>query len=118
MWREKYTGMLRVPLVVCVMILVLAQVPGCGTGSREGKENDIMPVDDIKVVMEAHVDELMAIAGVVGVAIGALEDGSPCITVLLAEDTPELRGKIPSELEGYPVVINVTGEIKALSDEE
>ncbi len=118
MLREKYDGMKGAPLVVCTMILILAQAPGCGTGSREGKENEIMPVDDIKVVMEAHVDELMAIPGVVGVAIGALEDGGPCIRVLIVEDDHELRARIPRELGGYPVVIDVTGEIRALSDEE
>ncbi len=118
MLRERYGGMKSVPLFACAMMLILAQAPGCGTDSREGKENEIMPTDDIKVVMEAHVDELMAIPGVVGVAIGALDDGGPCIRVLIVEDAPELRARIPSVLGGYPVVIDVTGEIRALSDEE
>ena len=98
--------------------MVLLQVAGCGTDENNKGKSEIMPEKDIKLVMESHVDELMAIPGVAGVAIGALEDGSPCIIVLVAEDTPELRGKIPSELEAYPVVVDVTGEIRALSDEE
>lgn len=114
----KYDRVKGAPLAVCAVILLLTQTYCCGTGSWEGRENDTMPADDIKVVMEAHVDELMAIAGVVGVAIGALDDGRPCIRVLIIEDDPELRGRIPRELEGYPVVIDVTGEIRALSDEE
>jgi hypothetical protein len=106
------------PLVVCAIIIVLAQVSGCGTGTRDREDKESMPLDDIKTVMEAHVGELMAIPGVVGVAIGALEDGKSCIRVLLAEDTKELRDKIPSELGGYPVDIEVTGRIRALDDEE
>jgi hypothetical protein len=118
MWSKICHGMPGAPLAVCVVIISLAHVAGCGTDSREGKESERMPIDDIKNVMEAHVDELMAIPGVVGVAIGALEDGRPCIRVMLAEDTRELRDKIPSELDGYPVDIEVTGRIRALDEEE
>jgi len=73
-----------------------------------------MSTEDIKRVMDAHVDELMAIPGVVGVAIGALEDGKPCILVLVAKKTSENRATIPPEIEGYPVKIEETGEIRAM----
>lgn len=73
---------------------------------------------DIKEVMEEHVDWLMSIEGVAGVAIGALGDGSPCIKVLVVLDTPELRGKIPQDLGGYGVVVEETGRITALGEEE
>jgi hypothetical protein len=33
---------------------------------------------------------------------------------MLAKDTPELRRAIPAAIERYPVVIEVTGEIRAL----
>ena len=67
----------------------------------------------IKAVMDAHVDSLMAIEGVVGVGIGALDDGSYCIKVMLKKDDPNLKRKIPDQLENYPVVIEVTGEFRA-----
>jgi hypothetical protein len=69
---------------------------------------------DVKSVMEAHVDELMAIPGVAGVAIGELKDGRPCIQVLVVQGKEELRRKIPKTLEGYPVEIVVSGVIKPL----
>jgi len=69
--------------------------------------------EKIKTVMDAHVDSLMAIDGVVGVAIGALDDGSLCIKVMVKKDDPELNKQIPDQLENYPVVIEVTGEIRA-----
>jgi hypothetical protein len=52
---------------------------------------------------------------VVGVYVGTLEDRhTPCLKVMLAKDTPELRRAIPAAIEGHPVVIEVTGEIRAL----
>jgi len=72
------------------------------------------PSRDINSVMEAHLNDLMAIPGVVGVAIGELKDGTPCIQVLVAEQTRELRRKIPKTLEGHPVDIVVAGIIKPL----
>ena len=75
-----------------------------------------MPNRDIKTVMEAHVEELMAIPGVVGVAIGELEDRTPCIQVLVIEQTEELSRRIPKSLEGHPVVIMVSGEIRPMRD--
>jgi len=110
-------GMPGVQPVVLVMAALVALAAGCGTGSREGGDGEAMSIDDIKTVMEAHVDELMAIPGVVGVAIGALDDGTPCIRVMLLEDTPELRRRIPDELEGHPVDIDVTGPIRAMPGE-
>lgn len=69
--------------------------------------------EKIKAVMDAHVDSLMAIDGVVGVAIGALDDGSYCIKVMVKKDDPALKKQIPHLLKNYPVVIEVTGEIRA-----
>ena len=76
-----------------------------------------MPNRDIKTVMEAHVADLMAIPGVVAVAIGELDDKTPCIRVYVLEQTEELGRKIPKDLQGHPVVIEVSGEIKPMTGE-
>lgn len=55
---------------------------------------------------------VMAVPGVVGIAIGLCED-EPCIKVLAARRTPEMDEKIPSAYKGYEVVIDLTGEITA-----
>ncbi len=73
-----------------------------------------MPIRDINAVMDSHTSELMAIPGVVGVAIGETEDKTPCILVLVAEETSDIKGKIPKVLEGHPVRLLVTGEIKPM----
>jgi hypothetical protein len=73
----------------------------------------IMAKEPIKAVLRQHAAALMAIPGVVGVAQGQ-RDGRPCIAVYVVEKTPELAQKIPGTLEGYPVIIEAIGEIKAL----
>lgn len=97
----------------CCFIVVLAIVTiGCQT-EREEKIN--LPERDIKTVMEAHAAELMAIPGVTAVAIGELEDKTPCIKIYIIERSEFLDSKIPSSLEGYPVVVTVSGEITPMS---
>lgn len=77
-----------------------------------------MPNRDIKTVQEAHAGTLMSIPGIVGVAIGELEDRTPCIQVLVVEETDDLARRIPKVLEGHPVVIMVTGEIKPMGNSD
>jgi hypothetical protein len=69
----------------------------------------------IEQVQEEHTAAWMAIPGVVGTAIG-LHEGKPCIMVLIATDSEEIRGQIPAIVEGYPVVVQYTGEIRALDE--
>lgn len=77
-----------------------------------------MPFRDINEVMQAHTAEMMALSGVVGIYIGETEDGRACIKVMVREKTDELEQKIPKTLEGYPVLIDVTGEIKPMPQKE
>jgi hypothetical protein len=65
----------------------------------------------IDQVLAAHTDSLMALPGVVGTAIG-LCDGERCIKVLLADSNPDTKRRIPDRLEGYRVLVEVTGTIK------
>ena len=65
----------------------------------------------IREVLAAHTDSLMALPGVVGTAVG-LCDGAACIRVFLADSSAAAGGKIPAQLEGYPVKVEVTGPIR------
>jgi len=65
----------------------------------------------IEEVVNLHARHLLAIPGVVGVAQGQL-DHRPCLKVFVTKKTPELEQKIPAALEGYPVIIEETGEIR------
>jgi len=71
-------------------------------------------IDD---VLRAHDKELLAVPGVVGVYVGVLADGkTACLKVMLARKSSETERALPKTLEGYPVEIEVTGEIKPLGD--
>lgn len=76
-----------------------------------------MPHRDIKAVMEDHVDSLMAMPDVVGVAIGAMDDGTPCLLILVIDTTEAVKQTIPDTLEGYPVRVEVSGEIRPLDSD-
>ncbi len=67
----------------------------------------------IQQVQEEHTAEWMAIPGVIGTAIGQCE-GKPCILILTASNTEQVRRKIPATVEGYPVVVQYSGEVRAL----
>ena len=67
----------------------------------------------IEEVLEDKTPQWMSLAGVVGTAIGLFQD-RPCIKVYVLESTEELTTKIPSTVEGYRVLLQPTGEIRAL----
>lgn len=63
-------------------------------------------------VQEAHTPRLMANPEVVGTAVTLTDDGRPAVLLLLVSDLG-LRSA-PKELDGLPVVTEITGLIKAL----
>ena len=67
-----------------------------------------MPERTIEQVQEEYTDEWMAIPGVEGTAIGLFED-KPCIKIFTSSKAQEVRAKVPSTVEGYPVIIEETG---------
>jgi hypothetical protein len=58
-----------------------------------------------------HTDRLLKVAGVVGTAVGLSADGKA--EVRLLTKTPGVRG-LPSIVDGVPVSVVVTGEIRAI----
>ena len=74
-----------------------------------------MPPATIQEVLKIHTPKLMSIPGVTGTAIGE-QKNEKCIVVLVTQKTPDLTEKIHSILDGYPIVIKETGEIRALDD--
>ncbi len=97
------------------VIALAVGFPDCAREKVHQREK-AMPPKTIQEVLKAHTPELMSIPGVVGTAIGE-HKGELCIKVLVIEKTPELTRKIPSTLEGFPVVIQQTGEIRAMEQD-
>lgn len=88
--------------------------PGTGGNSDRNREGTAMPKRDIQVVQVENIPALMARPGVVGVAIGALDDGTPCIAVYVATAADSASLMLPADIEGHPVRVEVTGEIRPL----
>ena len=97
---------------ICLVLVSLALFFACRQNMAQGSSSS--PKRDINVVLAAHDKELLAIPGVVGVYVGTLEDRrTPCLRVMLVRKTAKSR-KVPQSIEGYPVIMEVTGEIRAL----
>src|SRR5712691_5292736 len=89
-----------------------AQPGGAGRpGGPGGAGGATVAVKSIEEVLAAHTDSLMKLPGVVGTALGLCE-GERCIKVLLADSSAGARSRIPSRLDGYRVLVEVTGPIK------
>lgn len=60
-------------------------------------------------VQAEHTMPWMRIPGVVCSAIG-LHEGRPCILIMASVDPDWIQPQIPRGMEGYPVVIEKTGD--------
>ena len=101
--------------VLGYLLTLLALLSGavCGPDDTQPPPEASVPQKTIEQVLDEHTDRLLALPGVVGTAQGEC-NGAPCIKILVVEETPELWEQIPDELDGYPVEIQTTGEIRAL----
>jgi len=77
----------------------------------KGKPNPRARIEQIRNKYEA---EIMAIPGVTGIGIGTgTRRSGLAIKVYVERVTPELKARIPTELEGFPVIMEATGELQA-----
>lgn len=69
----------------------------------------------VMAVQDRHTDFLLGQPGVVGTATGLTSKGRPAVLVLVESFERARSAVIPPELEGVPVVVKITGQIKALA---
>ena len=105
-------GIYSIFFVISICVIVI-NFPSNFINSSE----NTMPSKPIKKVLEEHTNELMSIKGVIGTAEG-LCNSKPCIKVYVIKKTRQLTQRIPTTLEGYPVVIEETGEFRALPENQ
>jgi hypothetical protein len=101
--------------LVSVAGIVLVTLSGFGCGSNRGSAPQAQPMagKTIEQVQTEHTDQWMTLPGVVGTAIGQ-RAGKPCILVLTSSNTEQVRRQIPPIVEGYPVVVQEIGPVRAL----
>lgn len=67
----------------------------------------------IQDVKEAWEQQLMAIPGVMGIGIGLTKDRQEkCIKVYVNRNTSAEAARIPKEIEGYPVEVELRGTFR------
>jgi hypothetical protein len=70
------------------------------------------PKMTITEVLQKHTTQWMEIPGVSGTGEGK-SSGKPCIMVFIDHKSEVIKKKVPKTVDGYKVVLEVTGEIKA-----
>lgn len=75
--------------------------------------DDLGMSPSIQEVKKQHEARFLDMAGVVSVGIGLDADGNQAIIVGLDSPNPETEAKIPESVQGYPVVVQIVGAIKA-----
>jgi hypothetical protein len=102
-------------IVVIACALLVAIQTGCEQSAKNRIQTETtQPMKDIDEVIKVYADSLMAIPGVVGLYHGVDEGGRICLKVMVKGKTPEIARRIPEQIEGFPVVIDETGEIKPM----
>ena len=84
------------------------------TLSKNNESNVQMNKPSIKEVIQKHSGEIMSIPGVEGIYQGETGEGKPCIKVMVETKADSIKNGIPESLEGYPVIIEVSGKIKPM----
>ena len=94
---------------ICLAIIATMNGDGC---SRI-KETSAVPPKTIEQVLKENTSKWLDIPGVEGTAVGMCND-EPCIRIFASAPPDEIQATIPKVIEGYPVVIDYSGPIRAL----
>jgi hypothetical protein len=98
-----------------LLTLVFLAGAGCHGNHTPPSMNTSTPRRDINDVLRDHDRELLAIPGVAGVFVGLLDDKkTSCLKVMVEKRAASLIKKIPSQIEGHPVIVEETGPIRPL----
>jgi hypothetical protein len=117
---RRYVQYLSGFLVFCAgvsLAWVLADTPSSSAAEGKGAPTSLDRSDPriraAIALQDRHTPGLMKVPDVVGTATGLTEHGQPAILVFVRRDVPS--SAIPSSLDGVPVVVETTGEFRALA---
>lgn len=94
------------------ILVAIILITGCGRAKTQnaGGQTVTDAPKTIEAVLAAHNDSLMAVPGVLATAIGRC-NGAPCIKILVSRVTDDVQRRVPRQLEGFPVQVDVSGPI-------
>ena len=90
-----------------VVILTVLIIPLLALG------DDLGMSPSIQQVKKQHEAKFLKMTGVVSVGIGLDSDGNQAIIVGLDGSHPETEANIPETVEGFPIVVQTIGSLKA-----
>jgi hypothetical protein len=74
---------------------------------------DKIMTPSIQDVKKKHEARLMSFPGVVSVGIGRDPQGNPAVIIGMDSPRAETQAQIPPQLDGYPLLIQIVGPLKA-----
>ncbi len=122
----KSVKLFKLGMIGAALLLLLALIIGCGekpavpTAPEPNAQVGEWTLDNplikaVVAVQERHTASLMKNSEVVGTAVTVTEDGQPAIMILAKSAALQKGpGGVPATLESVPLIIEVTGEIKAM----
>ena len=90
---------------------VLRGAPAAGAAVFDHADPHVRAV---MAIQDRHTDALMANPGVVGTATGLGADSRPVVLVFISSYEAARGAAIPALLENVPVIVRISGEIRAL----
>jgi hypothetical protein len=80
--------------------------------SGQGLQDTNVAKPDITAIISANSATILGLEDVVAIGQARCND-QPCIRVLLASDNSDTRAKLPAEIDGVPVSVEVSGSFRA-----
>lgn len=100
------------PVLALAAALIAAGFVFSGRGALAGGPPDPPGLERAIAAQEAHTDDLLAIRGVVGTAVGLNATGQPVVKIYTESAAVPVHAE---SLDGVPVLVEVTGRIFALA---
>lgn len=94
----------------------VAQDPRPNSPTTKTPDNKMMR-KSITNVLETNTHAWMEIPGVNGTGEGQDPNGNPAIIIFTDRDASEIQSKLPSEKDGYPIIIREIGVVKPMQTE-
>lgn len=105
--------MISLSRAVIFVIVFAVSFIGCMGKTAYNGDISLMHKGTIEDALKELNRKLLALPEVVGTA-QSLCDSNPCIRVYIIKISPEVVRQIPNMIDGYPVIIEETGEIHTL----
>lgn len=104
-------------IIILIGVVAVSDLGFMAAEINNYKEKNELKPKTIEAVLKKHTAKLMSIPGVVGTGQGICDD-KPCIKIFVIETTPALTQQVPKIIEGFPVDLEESGEVRAYPEKK